>query len=52
MIRKFRESRKNQREWCREAGIKRSTLRYWLNRTDELADGKDISFAKIVVGGV
>ena len=33
----FRKSGKSQRVWCAEQGIKRSTLRYWLERSDELA---------------
>ena len=36
-IKKFKTSGKSQRVWCQEQGIKRSTLRYWLSRTDELA---------------
>lgn len=51
MVEKFRESGKSQREWCREAGIKRSTLRYWLERREELAAGKEIRFTRIVEGG-
>lgn len=51
MVEEFRESGKSQREWCREAGIKRSTLRYWLERSEELAAGKEIRFARIVEGG-
>lgn len=51
MVEGFRESGKSQREWCREAGIKRSTLRYWLERSEELAEGKEIRFARIVGGG-
>ncbi|SFW53705.1 hypothetical protein SAMN02910447_03555, partial [Ruminococcus sp. YE71] len=44
-------SGKSQRVWCREQGIKRSTLRYWLERLDELSEGKEIRFAKVVIGG-
>lgn len=51
IVEEFRESGKSQREWCREAGIKRSTLRYWLERSEELAEGKEILFARIVEGG-
>lgn len=40
MVQKFRESGKSQREWCREAGIKRSTLRYWLERSEEISEGE------------
>ena len=35
-IEDFKAAGKSQREWCRKRGINRSTLRYWLNRTDEL----------------
>ncbi|SDA33296.1 hypothetical protein SAMN02910446_03741, partial [Ruminococcus sp. YE78] len=38
-IKEFVESGKSQRVWCREQGIKRSTLRYWLERLDELSEG-------------
>ena len=34
----FKSSGKSQRVWCREQGIKRSTLRYWLERTDALVN--------------
>ena len=47
----FKRSGKSQRVWCREHGIKRSTLRYWLERTDELSEGRKIRFAKVVIGG-
>ena len=50
-LEEFRKSGKSQREWCREAGIKRSTLRYWLERSEELAVGKEIRFARIVEDG-
>ena len=51
MVEEFRKSGKSQREWCRETGIKRSTLRYWLERSEELAEGKELRFARIVEGG-
>lgn len=51
IVEEFKKSGKSQREWCREAGIKRSTLRYWLERSEELAEGKEIRFARIVEGG-
>ena len=51
LIRIFKSSGKSQRVWCREQGIKRSTLRYWLERTDELSEGREIRFAKVVIGG-
>lgn len=50
-VEKFKASGKSQRKWCAEQGIKRSTLRYWLERLDELSDGREIAFAEIVIGG-
>lgn len=50
-VEKFKASGKSQRKWCAEQGIKRSTLRYWLERLDELSDGREIAFAEIVTGG-
>ena len=50
-IKEFVESGKSQCAWCREQGIKRSTLRYWLERTDELCEGREIRFARVVIGG-
>jgi hypothetical protein len=47
----FRGSGKSQRVWCTEQGIKRSSLRYWLERLDELAEGDEIIFAEITIGG-
>ena len=47
----FKSSGKSQRKWCAEQGIKRSTLRYWLERLDGLSDGREIAFAEIVTGG-
>ncbi len=47
----FKSSGKSQRVWCKENGIKRSTLRYWLKRLDELSEGKEIRFAELVTGG-
>ena len=51
LVEKFKESRLSQRTFCREEGVKRSTLRYWLNRVDEFAQGKEINFCEIVLGG-
>lgn len=50
-VEKFKSSGKSQRKWCEEQGIKRSTLRYWLERLDELAEGEEIRFAELVTGG-
>ena len=51
LIEDFKTSGKSQRVWCREQGIKRSTLRYWLSRTGELSEGKEVGFARVLVGG-
>jgi len=50
-VKEFRESGKSQRVWSAEQGIKRSTLRYWLERTEELSEGIEIRFAELVIGG-
>lgn len=50
-VQDFKESGKSQREWCRENGVKRGTLRYWIQRLDELSDGKDVIFAELCVAG-
>ena len=51
LIEDFKTSGKSQRVWCRQQGIKRSTLRYWLSRTGELSEGKEVGFARVLVGG-
>ena len=51
IIRQFRESGKSQRVWCLEQELKRSSLRYWLERLDELSDGEEVIFAEIDVTG-
>ena len=51
MIRQFRKSGKSQRVWCSEQGLKRSNLKYWLERLDELSDGEDVIFAEISLSG-
>lgn len=51
LIRQFRESGKSQRVWCAEQGLKRSNLRYWLERLDELSDGEEVIFAEISLSG-
>jgi len=50
-VEEFKASGKSQRKWCEEQGIKRSTLRYWLERLDELSEGNEIRFAELVTGG-
>ena len=49
IIIEFKASGKSQRVWCSEQGLKRSNLRYWLERLDELSDGEEVIFAEIDV---
>ena len=49
-IENFKSSGKSQRVWCSEKGIKRSTLRYWLDRYEDILIGKEITFAEVVAG--
>lgn len=51
MVQEFKNSGKSQRIWCAENGIKRSTLRYWLERTEQLSMGNAIFFAELVYEG-
>ena len=51
LIEEFKIVGKSQRVWCQEKGIKRSTLRYWLEHTDDLSEGKEVRFARVLVGG-
>lgn len=51
LIQNFRNSGKSQRVWCTEKGIKRSTLRYWLERTEILSPETEIKFAELVAAG-
>ena len=51
LIRQFRKSGRSQRVWCTEQGLKRSSLRYWLERLDELSDGENVIFAEISYTG-
>lgn len=46
-VKEFKASGKSQRIWSAEKGIKRSSLRYWLERVDELSDGAEIKFAEV-----
>lgn len=50
-VKAFLESGKSQRVWSAEHGIKRSTLRYWLERTEKLSEGSEVRFAQLVIGG-
>lgn len=47
LVRKFTDIKLSGRKFCRENGIKRSTLRYWIER----ADGKEVYFSELVLGG-
>ena len=49
-IEDFKRSEKSQRVWCAEKGIKRSTLRYWLDRYEDMLIGREITFAEVVAG--
>lgn len=51
LVRKFTDSNLNGRKFCRENGIKRSILRYWIEPAAELADGKEVYFSELVLGG-
>ena len=51
LVRKFTDSNLIGRKFCRENGIKRSTLRYWIERVAELSDGKEVYFSELVLGG-
>ena len=51
LVRKFTDSNMSRRKFCRENGIKRSTLRYWIEPAAELADGKEVYFSELVLGG-
>ena len=44
LVKIFTDSKLNGGKFCRENGIKRSTLRYWIERADELAYGKKYIF--------
>ena len=51
IIEEYRGSGKSQRVWSKEQGITRSTLRYWLERTEEISYGTEVAFAEIMVSG-
>lgn len=51
LVRKFTDSKLSGRKFCRDYCIKRSTLRYWIERADELDYGKDVYFSELVLGG-
>lgn len=51
LVRKFTDSKLSGRKFCRENGIKRSTLRCWIECAAESADGKEVYFSELVLGG-
>ena len=51
LVKDFKQSGKSQRVWSSEKGIKRSTLRYWLERIDQLEIGTEIYFAELIMAG-
>ena len=51
LVKEYQESGLGQREFCRKHEIKRSTLRYWLDRTKDYQIGEEIHFCELVVGG-
>ena len=51
LVRKFTDSKLSGRKFCRKNGIKRSTLRCWKERAAESADGKEVYFSELVLGG-
>ena len=50
-VQEFKASGKSQRVWCTEKGIKRGTLRYWIERTEILSIGSKIKFAELMIAG-
>ena len=51
LVKKFTDSKLSGRKLCHENGIKRSTLRCWIERAAESADGKEVYFSELVLGG-
>ena len=51
LVERFNESNQSQRAFCRKNEIKRSTLRYWIERCDEIAQGKEVHFCGQVLSG-
>ena len=51
LVKRFNNSKLSQRVFCRENDIKRSTLRCWIERSEELTYGKEVSFCELVLGG-
>ena len=51
LVKEYQESGLEQREFCRRYGIKRRTLRYWLDRIKDYQIGDEIRFRELIVGG-
>ena len=52
VVEEFKNSGKSQRKYSEEKGIKRSSLRYWIERLEELEIGEEVVFAEITVGEI
>lgn len=49
-ITEYQNSGESLRGWCEKTGIKRSSMRYWVERLEELSsDSCDVTFAKLAV---
>lgn len=50
LVKEYQDSGLGQREFCRKTGIKRSTLRYWLDRVKDYQVDDEVHFCELVVG--
>lgn len=50
LVKEYQDSGLGQRGFCRKTGIKRSTLRYWLDRVKDYQVGDEVHFCELVVG--
>lgn len=51
LVKIFRERGVSQREFCSKHNIKRSTLRYWLDRVKDFELGNKVGFYEITING-
>lgn len=51
LVKIFRERGVSQRKFCHEYNIKRSTLRYWLDRVKDFELGNKVGFYEITING-
>lgn len=51
LVKEFSKSALSQREFCSKHNIKRSTLRYWLDRVKDYELGRKVHFCEIVFCG-